>query len=394
LITISAIIVVAHAISGQSRSGNVPQILHENASFDEADFAQLRSGAVVATSLPTRHKQEVAVYGLVRVEVPGEVFLQSFRDTIATKNNPAILEIGRFSAIPNVEDLKTLTMETRDIEDLKKCVVGNCELKLSAQMIDQFHKTVDWQSSDYARQATEVYRSMLVEYVRDYLKRGDSALIEYTDKSTTVRLLEGQRALLASLPTNFNDSAQHVDSFSTRDLIPIENTIIWSKIKFGLKPVLAINHIAIFKSQREFGPQILVLTKQIYANHYFNASIGLTGLATNSAGDHHEYYLFYENHSLADGLQGLFSGIKRKLIEREAVEGLKTILRGTKLRLDARAGNAPDSGHAPEGSLNSIRLKIPRKQVLFLIICLGILFMLILATYQRKASVLRRTPAG
>jgi len=393
LISISAIILVAHTTNAQSRSWNLQNILHQNAAFDEADLAELHSGEPVVTCLPPNHKEEVAVYGLVRVHAPPQVFLQSFLDTLVTKSNPAILEIGRFGSVPTLADLDTLTLESRDIEDLKKCVVGNCELKLSAKMIDQFQKTLDWQSSDYVAQATHIYKQMLLDYVRDYLTRGDGALIEYSDQSKTTSLLEGQRALLPSLPTFLMKSTQNGKSFSTQGLVPVESAIVWSKIKFGLKPVLAINHTMIFKSEQTAGPQILVLSKQIYANHYFDASIALTGLARN-ADPGQEYYLFYENHSLADGLQGVFSGIKRNLIEHEAVDGLKAVLRGTKVRLDARALNLSESGPAQDTSSSLIRLKIPRKQLLFFLLCITALVMLVLASYQRKANVRPRTHAS
>ena len=373
---------VAHAVNGQSQSLTAQNILPENASFAESDFVELQLGEPIATRLQPRQKQEVAVYGVVRVQAPPEVFLKSFVETIASRNNPAILEIGQFGSTPALTDLDTLTLESRDLEDLKRCVVGTCELKLSAKMIDQFQKTVDWQSSDYAAQATHLYKLMLLEYVRDYLKRGDQALIEYTDKSKSVRLLDGQRALFASLSTVINPS-QNANSFLMQDLVPIENRIVWSKIKFGLKPVLAINHILIFKTQQEVGPQILVLSKQIYANHYFDASVALTGLMKTS-GANPEYYLFYENHSLADGLQGMFGGIKRGLIEHEAVSGLKTIMRGTKHRLDATAVNRNEGPQEASGS--ATRFRIPRKQLLLLILCVTAVAMLGFAAYQRKAN--------
>jgi hypothetical protein len=391
LISLFTILLVSQATNAQSKPLNLHGILNENAAFDVTDFEELHRGEPVVTRLPPHHKQEVAVYGLVRVQAPAEVFLQSFRDTIATKSNPAILEIGRFGTVPTLEDLKSLTMESRDIEDLRKCVVGNCELKLSAKMIEQFQKTLDWQSIDHPGQATHLFKLMLLEYVQDYLKRGDTALIEYSDKPKTMSLLNGQGALLASLPSPFNQSTQNGNSFSAQGLLPIENAIVWSKIKLGLKPVLAINHIVIFKSEQRLGPQILVLSKQIYANHYFDASIALTGLTRNSAGEH---YLFYENHSFADGLQGLFSGIKRKLIEREAVEGLKNVMRATRLRLDARALNQSESGRPPEASSSWIRPRIPRKQVLFLLVCLTALVMLALASYRWKANIPPGTQAG
>jgi hypothetical protein len=377
LITVFTLILGAQVTKAQSGSWNP----YQNAAFDEADLAELRRGEPLVTRLKPNHKQEVAVYGLVRVQAPAEVFLQSFRDTIATKSNPAILEIGRFGKVPALDDLKTLTMERRDIEDLKKCVVGKCELKLSARMIEQFQKAVDWQSSEHASQATQLYQQMLLDYVRDYLERGEGALIEYTDKSKTISLLEGQRALLASVPAFANNSSQN-------GWLPIEDTIVWSKIKFGLKPVLAINHIVILKSEREVGPQVLVLSKQIYANHYFDASVALTGFAKNPEGEH---YLFYENHSLADGLHGLFGGIKRRLIEREAVDGLKGVLLHTRMKLDAHAVNQSERGQPSKAGAS---WRLPRKQSLLLLICITALVMLALASYRWKASVPPGTQAS
>jgi hypothetical protein len=393
LISLFAITLFAHVTPAQNESANLRRILHQNASFDPADFLALQQGEPVVSVLPRQHKQEVSVYGLVRVQASGEVFLQSFLDTMATRSNPAILEIGRFSGVPTLEDLNTLTMESRDVEALRRCVVGDCELKLSASMIDQFQKTVNWHSSDYASQATRRYKLMLLDYVRNYVQRGDEALIEYTDKSTTVSLLEGHRALLASLPTFFHQSVQNGNSLSLNGFQTIENTIVWSKIKFGLKPVLAINHIQIFKSDQEVGPQILILSKQIYANHYFDASIALTGLARNPDSKHGSY-LFYENHSLADGLQGLFGKIKRKLIEREAVDGLKGVLKGTKISLDARALNERESGQRPQTSPSWIKQRITSKQLFFLLFFLTVLVMLAVVTYQRKANVPTGKHAG
>ena len=113
----------------------------------------------------------------------------------------------------------------------------------------------------------------------------------------------------------------------------LEDTLVWSKIKFGLKPVIAINHIPIYKRNSDVGPQVLIASKQIYANHYFNASLALTAFvrvadAPNSA------YLVYENRSRADGLEGPFGKIKRGVVEKKAVEGLRAILEHSKASLE------------------------------------------------------------
>src|SRR5678815_2069852 len=96
-------------------------ILREKMSLSDTDLATLADGKPVVKALPVEDKSEMAVSGLVGLQVPATVFLKSFRDTMVTKNNPARLEIGRFSEQPILDDLKDLTFEARDLEDLKHC---------------------------------------------------------------------------------------------------------------------------------------------------------------------------------------------------------------------------------------------------------------------------------
>jgi len=130
-ITICAILWLGtNTVLAQNSLGEFHKVLSEKAAFNAADFAALEQGHTVVKLLPEQDKTEVAVCGLVSLQVTPDVFLQSFRDSMARKSNPAILEIGSFSSIPTIDDLQTLTIENRDIEDLKECVVGDCRLKL------------------------------------------------------------------------------------------------------------------------------------------------------------------------------------------------------------------------------------------------------------------------
>src|SRR5882724_8302067 len=130
-------------------------ILSEKAGFDETGFAALNQGQTVVRLLPVQDKREVAVCGLVNLQVPAEVFLQSFREGMARKTNPAILEIGRFGSTPALGDLEGLTIEDRDLDDMKDCVLGDCRLKLSASMIERFRREVDFEAAHYRIQATQ-----------------------------------------------------------------------------------------------------------------------------------------------------------------------------------------------------------------------------------------------
>jgi hypothetical protein len=282
--------------------------------------------------------------------VTADMFLESFRESMTQKSDSAILEIGRFSDKPTLADLQTLSFEERDIEDLKQCIVGDCKLKLSRIMIERLHTEVDWQASDYRLQASQLLKRMLSDYVSDYLARGDAALIEYSDKSTAVRLADEQRGLLSAssyIGRELPDVRQHLKGFAKPEMMLVENAIVWSKIKFGLKPVIALNHIRIYKREQGSGPQILIAAKQIYANHYFDSSLALTAFVS-FPGASPAAYLVYENRSRADGLQGAFGKIKRGIVEGKAVNSLKTILESSKANLNARALNTAESAQGVE----------------------------------------------
>lgn len=324
----------ATTAAGQTSVAEFQKQLRDKAAFEETDFAALQLNQPVVRLSPATDKREVAVAGVVNVRAVAEDFLKSYRESMARKSNSAILEIGSFGKEPALADLQDLTIDARDMEDLKECVVGDCQVKLSTSMIQRFQKEIDWQSPGYPRKATDLFKQMLVDYVRDYRARGDAALIEYNDKRQEVSLAAGHRGL-AEASGYINEVLADRQS----DLRLVEDAIIWSKIKFGLKPVLAVNHIKIYRRDRDAGPQVLVASKQIYANHYFNASHALTAFVS-VPGASEGAYLVYENRSLADGLEGPFGKIKRGVVEKKAVEGLRTILEHSRNSLEGQTLSA------------------------------------------------------
>lgn len=318
----------ASTVLAQTSNQDFRKALSKTAVFGETDFAALQLNQPVVRSIPTSDRAEIAVSGLVNIRAAADEFLQSYRGSMTSKSNAAILEIGSFGHEPSLADLETLTLETQDIEDLKECVVGQCQVKLSAAMIGRFRREIDWDAADYSVKVTSLFRQMMFEYVRDYRSRGEAALIEYNDKRDRVSLATEQNAI--------NSAPSYVNEFisdSKAGLQLIEDALVWSKIKFGLKPVIAINHISIYKRNGDVGPQVLIASNQIYANHYFNASRALTAFvrvpdAPNGA------YLVYENRSRADGLEGPFGKLKRGVVEKKAVEGLRSILEHSKASLE------------------------------------------------------------
>jgi hypothetical protein len=388
LVITCSVLCSAGTLYGQTSLAEFQQALHEKAAFEATDFAALQRGEPIVKVAPAQDKREIAVAGLITLRANADQFLRSYRDSLMQKTNAAILETGSFGAVPALSDLQNLTLEAQDIEDLKACVVGNCQIKLSAAMIERFAREVNWQAPDYALQATQLFKTILLEYVQDYRKRGDAALIEYNDKKDEVRLADEQQELKRV-------SGYLNEVFATAwlpqgnsELRPVEELIVWSKIKFGLKPVIAINHVTIYKRDRELGPQVLGVSKQIYANHYFNSSLALTGFVT-VAGP--MSYLVYENRSRADGLEGPFSKFKRRLVENKALEGLKGILEHSKVTLEAPFSSSESATASASFSGGwGRRLFGGIRPLLWFLIISGLIALLVLRNYEGRTAAVKQ----
>lgn len=336
---------------GQASVQEFQDALQDQSNFTADDFSTLERGEMVVKLLPVKDKREVAVCGLMRLQVPLAEGLEAFHQSMTQLNRKSILAIGKLSSPPSLDDLQTLTLEDRDVEDLKQCVVGSCKLKMSTVMIGRLRKEVDWSAPDYRSQATHLFRQMLVDYVRDYLARGNVALMEYHDRSRGVRLDDEHRSLLeASLYINdfAPELAQYLRTFPKSELTNVGNSINWTKIKFGLKPVTIVTHVATYRRQAGGVSQIIVVSKQLYANHYFDSALALTALISiPNNGTTSTSYLLYTNRSRADALDGSFSKLKRNLVEDESLTNLKAILLQTRLNLESSSINRAG---LPEGS--------------------------------------------
>lgn len=304
-------------------------------------------GEAVVKLLPVSDKREVAVAGLMRIEVPLRDGLQAFQRSMALKNKKSVVELGKFSSSPSLADLDQLTMDNRDIEDLKQCEVQNCKVKMSAEMITRFKTEINWNAPDYRIQANRLYRQILLNYVKGYLERGDSALIQYDDKSREVNLAQEQDALLDStifLNRFAPEFAQYLKSFPASSDANVKNTITWTKVNFGLKPVTALSHVATYDRRIGDMSQIFVATKQLYANHYFDSSLALTAVISVSKPDSSpDSYLVYLNRSRTDALTGAFGGLKRNIVEGEAISNLTDMFRQTRARLDGASASPSGS---------------------------------------------------
>ncbi len=305
----------------------------------------LDRGRIIVRTLDTARAEETAVFGAVKIAVPTTAFLGRFRDIESYKRHEAVRQLGRFGMPPTPDDVSTLTLPPGEVEDLRACKPGDCKLKLPAAWMDRLRRTVDWTAPDWRARTLAAFRGMLVEYVADYLARGDAALIEYGDKKTAVSLASEFRGLVNASPylaVLSPEFAGHLRNFP-RPLAGAEDFIYWSQEDYGIRPVVSVTHVSTYRDPSR--PELVIgATKQIYADHYFTASLGLTiGIDAGPDATPPGMYLFYVNRSRTDGFGGLFGGLKRGVVERRSRKSVETILAVLRARLESAPRSAPDA---------------------------------------------------
>jgi len=155
------------SLRAQTPSPQLQTFLRQQLQFSDQSIDDLRKGRAVAKILPLE-KQEVAVFGIVLVRVPADFFVDRFRD-IEYKKGASILEVKKFSDPPQMEDLRQLTIDKEDLADLRNCKVGDCAVKLPSSVILRIQNEINWSSEDAEQQATELARTVLLQYVQRYL---------------------------------------------------------------------------------------------------------------------------------------------------------------------------------------------------------------------------------
>ena len=296
-------------------------------------LSTLDTGKLFAKALSVEDKRDLAVIGIIGLDSPIEEGLKGFDQAISRQRKKTGRSFGTFGSTPKLEDFRSLRLDKNEIEDIKRCAVGKCKLRLSANMIERFRDEIDWTAKDYKIKVNRLYRQMLVDYVADYLKRGDDALIEYQHKRVAISLKDETKSLQKKLLL-INEIApefsEYLEEFPNGELSNVENAIRWAMIKVVNKPVLIINHISTYRKKEKGVSQILVVSKQIYTNHRFDASLGLTVLASFPEDDPNFTYFLYTTTARVSALKGALGKLVRGTAEDKAIDTLRVVLKDTK----------------------------------------------------------------
>jgi hypothetical protein len=312
----------------------VRDVLMRELRFSTLELADLQRGRIVKHAIDATSPGEIAVVGAVRVNRPKAAFLDRVRDIVRFKRSPSVLQIGRFSATPSVADLAELTVGEDDF-DARDCKVGDCSVRLSADMIRRVPQEIDFRAPDAQARSAAWFKQLLVDDVTAYLTGGPGRMLQYDDGPRPIRPVDEFEGILKNAPVIgalIPELPDHLKNYPSNHLTDPEDFLYWSKEKLGGSPFITVTHVTIVCATAE---TCVVTTKDVYSSRYLDASLGLS-IATDVEGAPDAFYLVYGNRFRANALKGGWSALRRSIVERRARGGLEESLKTIKNELETR----------------------------------------------------------
>jgi hypothetical protein len=314
--------------------------LQSNWRISANDIQTIRGGDPIGKVLKSNEDGEIAILGAIKIARSKEQYIAWYKNVENFKFSPMILDVGLIGNPPQPDSMKRATFDSKEFVNIRSCEAGNCPIKLTAQEIQRFTSGVDWSTANYAEQANVRLRQMWLNYVQNYLNRGNAALGCYQDKPDKVDLAKVFEELLDAAPwlrENFPESLKQLREYAGTSPLADNEFVYWSKERygFGMKPILSLFHVTILKAKPEV---TLIASKQIRSSHYFDGSLGLTLVfdAPDAGNGAKESYLVYVNRSRLDLLRGGLWGMKRSLVQRQLPGEIKKQLVLIKKSVEAR----------------------------------------------------------
>jgi hypothetical protein len=319
--------------------GDLRAALKAPLQLSDAELSTVGQGQPVAKTLTAGTPREMTTAGVVRIRGSAmSRFVTQFKTLEGFRTSQFVLQIEKFGETPQLSDLDKLTLEPEDLESLRTCRVGACDVQLSADDITRFSQ-MNWKSPNAARDAAALYRTILFDHLRRYRAAGTKSLLHYQDREPGVSLAQETQSLLDAGPSFLEQAPalrNHIRQYPSGTDPQIEDFFYWSKEAFGFKPVVGVNHVSAHTDAAT--GRVTILTTQIYASHYIEGSLGINALMPDRAANEPAFYWAYVNRARVGRLGGLLGKLARPIMQRRARSGLMKSLVQTKQRFEASGG--------------------------------------------------------
>jgi len=247
------------------------------AQFDRDELEALADGDAVVRILDPHHDREAAAVGIIRMNVPVELFLKRYRDLSVLRNRDGMLQIEPVSSPPTLDDFAALQLPEKDLKDLKKSKPGDSEVKLPQEVLSRLRARANSPGSSDT-ELNAIVREMLLQRVNQYLGEGLGALAPYVDKEPPQSVAVGMKKILDVTPLLRKQAPELHDyllGFPRSRLEAATDFVYWSVEAFGLKPTVRLKHTITYRPSPDQPTKAVIVEVGLYASHYYVASLSI-----------------------------------------------------------------------------------------------------------------------
>jgi hypothetical protein len=286
LLACGASILVPPLAVAQQTPRPLADFLTRSIGLEAAQLPIVERGEPVVRVLETKNPRDVAIFGIVAVSTSRSTYVRKLLDPASALGNAARVHFGVFGNPAAVADIRAFTVSRDDLKDLRKCQARDCDFKLPATEIRRLQEQLTGSLADQQARVSDYARQRLVTYVNDYRARGDAALVVYDDNGG-IRASDAFGALLAESPYVFKyvpALARFLSGYPGGALAGASDVIYWAEDEPPhLRRTLSVTHRVVY-APPELSDMTLVASKQIYANHYFEAAFDLMSVVDRAGG--------------------------------------------------------------------------------------------------------------
>jgi len=284
LATLALCLAAAPLVVGAAPSDDLDPVVYAALTrflrFSTAELSDLQRDRTVKHNLDPRSPGEFGVAGAARIRAPKSVFFAAARDIVHFKSGPGVLQIGRFSDPPSIDDLAALTVNKDDF-DAATCRLHDCGIRLPAETIRRVQQEIDVNAPNAQEKAAAWFKHALLADLAAYIGGEPGRFEQYDDGDAPIRPLDDFAELLAHMPS-IGALAPGLPIHLVRGpggrLPDAEDFFYWSKEKFGVAPFITVTHVTIVCPS---AATCLMATKDVYSSRYLDASVAL-GIATDA----------------------------------------------------------------------------------------------------------------
>jgi hypothetical protein len=313
-------------LTAGGREGTPPQptdpaalLLRPEIRLNGDELRELRDGRTVVRSLSVSADHHVGLVLLARIETTPDRFVEKIRRSADLWKDQGVPVTGRFSEPARPADVETMRLPRGDLEALRRCKPGDCDVKLSDAEIARLQAAIARGGAAWREAAQNEFRQVVLDRIAAYRRSGLRGLQPPHDHDETVDLHAVFSRLLAEsevLAQQAPEVGAFLERYPAAPLPPqVEDHLYWLLTTETPKPTIQGVHVTLQRRAPDDPVEVVVISRQIFATHYVNGSLATSALVRDPENPSRRY-LVYLNRSASDALGGFLAGLKRFFVER------------------------------------------------------------------------------